>query len=233
MYLNPRTQINLLRTWSASNCELHIWTLSSPSWLMNTRTDTILAMILQGPLKNHRLLLVASGSFQHVALCTFSLHVCLPLISVPLIPEECATLNVPSPRGLAPVWVHLRRRSPTEGLPQLSHARISANTSQRPTHRKVVPAGVHTPALCFCLWGKLHNNNSNNNSVCYNASNADPRRSDSRESCGVSASHIKATIGRLASRQPVVIVCTCPSRRLMWNHGLPCEPPTGQQSSLQ
>lgn len=111
---------------------------------MNTRTDTILAMILQGPLKNHRLLLVASGSFQHVALCTFSLHVCLPLISVPLIPEECATPNVPSPRGLAPVWVHLRRRSPTEGLTQLSHAPISANTFQRSTHRKVVPPGAHT-----------------------------------------------------------------------------------------
>lgn len=51
---------------------------------------------------------------------------------------------------------------------------------------------------------KLHNNNNNNNSECYNGSNANPQWSNSGESCGVSASHIKAMMGILASRQAAV-----------------------------
>lgn len=85
---------------------------------------------------------------------------------------------------------------------------------------------THTQQLFALPLRKLYNNN---NSVCNNASNANPHRSKRRVSCGSSASHIKAMIEILASRQPAVFVYMCLSHTVMWNQMLPCEHPTGRK----
>lgn len=84
---------------------------------------------------------------------------------------------------------------------------------------------THTQQLFALPLRKLYNNNS----VCNNASNANPHRSKRRVSCGSSASHIKAVIEILASRQAAVFVYMCLSHTVMWNQMLPCEHPTGHK----
>lgn len=71
----------------------------------------------------------------HVALCAFSLRVCLPLISVPPIP-----LGI---HGLAPARVHLQSCCSTEGLGQLSCMHLSQICPNSSTQKLLLPACAH------------------------------------------------------------------------------------------
>lgn len=182
---------------------------------------------------------------QHIGLCTVCLYVCLSWLYVCVsIPEDSAVLHMCVPcshlhyvcGGVSRDAVAYRGSPPSLVLLLLTHVsfhmsqnmfKLYMHTETHAQSQSLSNSYTHTPSSFFALpLRKLYNNN---NSVCNNASNANPHRSKRRVSCGSSASHIKAMIEILASRQAAVFVYMCLSHTVMWNQMLPCDHPTGHK----
>lgn len=109
----------------------------------------------------------------------------------------------------------------------LKHSFTQEQTKQ--AHPPLLNTLAPVFSLCLCLRGNL-----NNNSVCNNASNADPHWSECRESRGSAALHAHQSHNTEIGIQAdccVWLYTVWVLHTVMWNQMLPCENPTSHKSS--